>query len=124
HCLAKSSKVDFVLRERLCNGCYQDRCISGQKFRSHFPAADKKVVLDLVIPTNIGNNLTSYYSLAAIEDVIAELNACKGKKQVEQYIARRKTYIQGALQQIQIYKEWGKGNAQRKAKDANERFEV
>uniref|UniRef100_A0A0W0F725 F-box domain-containing protein n=1 Tax=Moniliophthora roreri TaxID=221103 RepID=A0A0W0F725_MONRR len=122
HCLAKSSKIDFILRERLCNGCYQ--CISGQKFRSHFPNADKKVVLDLVIPTNIGNNLTNYYSLDDIEGVIAELKACKGKKQVEQYIAQRKVDIQDVLQHIQVCKDWAKGEAQRRAKDANERFEV
>ncbi|KAI3603630.1 hypothetical protein WG66_006017 [Moniliophthora roreri] len=124
HCLAKSSKIDFILRERLCNGCYQYRCISGQKFRSHFPNADKKVVLDLVIPTNIGNNLTNYYSLDDIEGVIAELKACKGKKQVEQYIAQRKVDIQDVLQHIQVCKDWAKGEAQRRAKDANERFEV
>ncbi|ESK90516.1 hypothetical protein Moror_13603 [Moniliophthora roreri MCA 2997] len=130
-CTAKGVNLDWVLRKRLCRDCVSKVATPNRGFNQIYSGmlsfqTDKKLVLDLVLPTSSWN--TMYYPHSQIVEVIREMavRRAKGKKkgtmrvEVQKYATERKTYLEEWSKHNDVCAEWMKAQSKQRKLDAQQ----
>ncbi|KAL0572191.1 hypothetical protein V5O48_003732 [Marasmius crinis-equi] len=113
------SRIDFILRRRVCYKCIRALGIRRTTFTTIYPS-EAIFVLDYVLPTK-GNSSARrgqgmYYTISDIDTVLAELGG-KSESERKEYLDERKVHLENLTEEAKRLETWVKTELPKQRKE-------